>query len=152
MSLSVSNTNPAFCGTMLIPASELMKKGPASHETMRQIGLETAKFAKPEDTQVTQDGILVKIDDNKEKEYQAIIAKYGVSIKKVDTPIEKNNNADLSAYKFMISKLDPKGADAKVENYAKLPEPEKSKEYLKVYNEFKQSKFSHENMENAKVK
>ena len=149
MNLNVNSTNPAFSGTMLIPNTELMKKGQASHDTMRQIGAETAKFAKPEDMQVTKDGILVKIDDNREKEYQAVIAKYGIAIKKVDTPIEKNDDADLSAYKFMVSKLDPQGVDAKVENYAKLSEPEKSKEYLKVYNEFKQSKFSHENLQNA---
>ncbi len=148
MNFSVNSMNPAFSGTMLIPYTEIQKKGTKADETMRQLGQETAKFAKPEDMQVTQDGILVKIDDAKEKEYQAIIAKYGVNIKKVDTPITQNNNADISTYKFMVSKLNPEEADKKVEEYKKLQEPEKSKEYLKVYNEFKQSPHANEKIEN----
>lgn len=144
MNFSVNAMNPAFSGTMLIPYSELQKKGNESHETMRQLGQETAKFAKPEDMQVTKDGILVKVDDAKEKEYQAIIAKYGINIQKVDTPITKNDNADLSTYTFMVNKLDPQNAKARAEKYTQMKEPDKSKEYINVYNQFKQSPYATE--------
>ena len=45
----------------------------------------------------------------------------------------------------MVNKLNPADAQAKIDNYAKLQEPEKSKEYLKVYDEFKNSPHSIEN-------
>ena len=144
MNLSVNPMNPAFSGTMLIPYTELKKTGSDSNEKMRQIGRETSKFAKPEDMQVTKDGILVKIEDDKEKAYQAIIAKYGINIQKVNTPITQNDNADLSTYTFMVNKIDPQNAKARAEKYAQLKEPEKSKEYLNVYNQFKQSPHSAE--------
>ncbi len=144
MNLAMNSINPAFSGTMLIPYTELQKKENTSNETMRQIGQETAKFAKPEDMQVTKDGILVKVDDNKEKEYQAVIAKYGINIQKVNTPISKNDNADLSTYTFMVTKLDPQNAKAKADKYAQMKEPEKSKEFLNVYNQFKQSPYATE--------
>lgn len=144
MNLAMNSINPAFSGTMLIPYTELQKKENTSNETMRQIGRETAKFAKPEDMQVTKDGILVKVDDNKEKEYQAVIAKYGINIQKVNTPISKNDNADLSTYTFMVTKLDPQNAKAKADKYAQMKEPDKSKEFLNVYNQFKQSPYATE--------
>ena len=144
MNLAMNSINPAFSGTMLIPYTELQKKENTSNETMRQIGRETAKFAKPEDMQVTKDGILVKVDDNKEKEYQAVIAKYGINIQKVNTPISKNDNADLSTYTFMATKLDPQNAKAKADKYAQMKEPDKSKEFLNVYNQFKQSPYATE--------
>ncbi|MDE6139031.1 MAG: hypothetical protein K2F57_06135 [Candidatus Gastranaerophilales bacterium] len=144
MSVSI---NPSFSGTMLIPFSEMKKQGINSHQIMRDIGAETAKFTTPDKMQVTQDGILVNIDDNKEKEYQGIIAKYGINIKKVDTPITQNNNADIDTYSFMVNKLTPEEAQAKIDNYTKLEEPEKSKEYLKVYEEFKNSPYSVENID-----
>lgn len=147
MNFSVNAMNPAFSGTMLIPYSELQKKGNDANETMRQVGHETAKFAKPEDMQVTKDGILVKVDDAKEKEYQAVIAKYGINIQKVDTPITKNDNADLGTYTFMVNKIDPQNAKARAEKYAQMQEPDKSKEYLNVYNQFKQSPHSLEKAE-----
>ena len=147
MNLSVNPMNPAFKGTMLIPYTELQKSGKESNETMRQIGKETAKFAKPEDMQVTKDGILVKVEDSKEKEYQAIIAKYGINIQKVNTPITKNDNADLSTYTFMVNKIDPQNAKARAEKYAQMQEPDKSKEYINVYNQFKQSPYSAEKAE-----
>lgn len=152
MNMSVNSINPSFSGTVLIPFSEMKKDGVDSHQTMRDIGKETAKFTTPDKMQVTQDGILVNIDDNREKEYQAIIAKYGINIKKVDTPITPNNEADLKAYSFMVNKLNPADAQAKIDNYAKLQEPDKSKEYLKVYEEFKNSPHSIEkaNKEEAK--
>lgn len=142
MNLSVNSMNPAFSGTMLIPYSEMKKPGINPNETMRQIGRETAHFAKPEDMQVTKDGVLVKIDDAREKEYQAVIAKYGINIQKVNTPITKNDNADLATYTFMVSKIDPQNAKARAEKYAQMQEPDKSKEYLKVYDQFKQSSSS----------
>lgn len=145
LSVSANNMNPAFSGTMLIPYTELAKAKEASHDTMRKLGAETVKFAKPEDMQTTNEGILVKVDDNREKEYQAVIAKYGINIRKVDASIDKNSNADLSAYTFMVTKLNPKDAKVKIDNYANMKEPEKSKEYLAVYNEFKQSPHSAEN-------
>ena len=144
MNLAMNSINPAFSGTMLIPYTELQKKENTSNETMRQIGRETAKFAKPEDMQVTKDGILVKVDDNKEKEYQAVIAKYGINIQKVNTPISKNDNADLSTYTFMVTKLDPQNAKAKADKYAQMKKPDKSKEFLNVYNQFKQSPYATE--------
>lgn len=147
MNLAMNSINPAFSGTMLIPYAEMEKKGKASHETMRQIGQETAKFAKPEDMQVTKDGILVKVDDNKEKEYQAVIAKYGINIQKVNTPIEKNDNADLSTYTYMVTKLDPTTAKDKADKYTQMKEPDKSKEFLNVYNQFKQSPYATEKVE-----
>ena len=40
------NVHPvSISGTFLIPYSELKKFGPQSHQVMRQIGQETAKFA-----------------------------------------------------------------------------------------------------------
>lgn len=150
MNFSINNINPAFTGTMLIPTAEMMKQGPKANETMRQIGMETAKFAKPEDMEMTKDGILVKIDDNREKEYQAIIAKYGIQVQKTDAKINPNNKGDLSTYKFMVSKLTPNEADAKAEKFEKMTEEEKNKEYIKVYNEFKQSPHSMENAEATK--
>ena len=81
---------------------------------------------------------------SEEKEYQAIIAKYGINIQKVDTPITKNDNADLSTYTFMVNKLDPQNAKARAEKYAQMKEPDKSKEYINVYNQFKQSPYATE--------
>lgn len=145
MSLSVQNNSPSFSGTMLIPYSEVNKMGKASHKTMKKIGAETVKFAKLEDMQPSKEGILVKVDDSKEKEYQAVIAKFGVNVRKVDTPINKSEiSPDFDAYKFMITKLNPKDAENRIIKFSKMDENAKGQEYINVYKEFKQSPYSQE--------
>ena len=79
---AVSNLN--FTSHYLIP-SEQIKKSP----NMREIGQETAKLVpNPNDVTFTKDGIVVKVDDKKDKEYEAVIAKYGINIKKIDNPVK----------------------------------------------------------------
>lgn len=144
--------SPAFSGTFLIPYSEMANKGNAAHETMRQIGAETVKYAKPEDMKQAKDGIDVKIDDSKEKEYQAVIAKYGVNVKKVDVPTQEAPKADSASYSFMIGKLHPQDAQAKIEKFEKMNEEAKGKEFIAVYQEFKQSPYSQEKPESTVAK
>lgn len=53
--------------------------------TMKKLGMESAKYIKKEENMaMTPDGIVVKVDDAKDKEYEAVVAKYGVQIKKYE--------------------------------------------------------------------
>lgn len=138
---NISNVNGiSFKGNYIIPFDQVKDSA-----TMRAIGAETAKYVDIKDTQQRKDGIVVKIDDNQRaKEYEAIIAKYGVNIQKYDGPF--NPNADLDSYAYMISKLYPeKDAQQKFAEYKSMNEQEKGKEYLNTYKEFKNSKYSIEN-------
>lgn len=133
----------SFQGTYLIPFSEL--KGADAHLKMRAIGKETAKFADMKDMQQTKEGILVNIDDKKEKEYEAVIAKYGVNIQKVDTPAVGYGKADVASYKYMVSKLYPNIAEEETQRFEKMPEGDyKSKLYTDMYLKFKNSPYSME--------
>lgn len=133
----------SFQGTFLIPYSEL--KDDNAHAKMRAIGHETSKFADLKDMQQTKDGILVNVDDKKDKEYQAVIAKYGVNVRKVNTPAS-GKNQDALSYRYMISKLYPNIAEKEAKRYEKLPEGEyKTKLYLDTYIKFKNSPYAFEN-------
>lgn len=137
---------PSFNGTFLIPFDQIKNKGAQSSQTMRDIGRETAKFADMKDMMQTNEGMVVKIDDRKDAEYQAVIAKYGVAVKKVNTPVANNSNPQLNSYRFMQSKLNPNDVDKKINEYMKMDQNTQNKEYLKVYNEFKNSPYSVENI------
>lgn len=140
----IMNVNPvSFSGTFLIPYSELKKFGPQSHQVMRQIGQETAKFADIKDMEQTKEGILVNIDDKKAKEYEAVIAKYGVNIVRASKPAIGDGGA--KSYEYMVSKLYPDIKDEKVKEFNETPEGDhKNKLYLDVYNRFKQSQHAKE--------
>lgn len=115
-------------------------------ETMRAIGAETAKYVDKKDMMQRNDGVVVKIDDDKKaKEYEAVIAKYGVNIKKYDGPF-KQANIDLDSYAFMVSRLYSEAdAQKKFAAYKNMNEEERGKEYLSTYKAFKNSKQSVEN-------
>lgn len=134
----------AFQGNYIIPFDQLKDSA-----TTRAIGYETAKYVDPNDIMQRKDGIVVKIDDDKRaKEYEAIVAKYGINIHKYDGPLK--SNADLDSYAFMVSKLySEQEAQQKFAAYKTLNDEEKRKEYLTVYNEFKKSKYSVENKINT---
>lgn len=133
-----------FRGNYIIPFDQVKDSS-----TMRAIGTETAKYVDPKDMAQRKDGIVVKIDDDKRaKEYEAVVAKYGVNIQKYDGPFKPN--ADLDSYAFMISKLySEKDAQQKFAAYKTKNEQEKGKEYLSTYKEFKSSKYSVENQSNT---
>ncbi len=133
----------SFKGTYLIPFSQM--QGADAHAKMRAIGQETAKFTDINNMQQTKDGIVVNIDDKKEKEYLAVIAKYGVNLQKMATPVQNGQKGDVESYRFMMSKLYPAIADEETARYANMPEGDyKSKMYLDTYWRFKNSPYSKE--------
>ncbi len=136
-----------FKGNYIIPFDQVKDSA-----TMRVIGAETAKYVDQNDMMQRKDGIVVKIDDDtKAKEYEAIIAKYGVNIQKYDGPF-KQTNPDLDSYAFMVSKLySEEEAQKKLTAYKNMSEQEKGKEYLETYKNFKNSKHSVENQANMAI-
>ena len=132
----------SFKGSYLIPYSEF--RGSYGHEKMREIGKETAQFTDMQNMQQTKSGILVNIDDSREKEYLAIVAKYGVNLRKSDTPAI-GNKPDSISYKFMMSKLNPEIAEEETKRFEKMPEGDyKNKMYIDLYSKFKNSPYSTE--------
>lgn len=133
----------SFTSNYIIPFNEVKDSA-----TMRQLGAESAKFIKgEEDVMQTKEGMVIKVDDARDKEYEAVIAKYGINIKKYDGAFKPN--ADLDSYAFMVSKLYPEEeAQKKLEAYKAMNKEEKNKEYLSAYGEFKNSKHSVENQAN----
>lgn len=139
--MSVGQVN--FKGTYLIPFSEF--KGADSHSKMREIGRQSAKYTDINNIRQSKDGIIVNVDDKKEKEYLAVIAKYGVNIKKLDKPVNDAKKTDVESFRFMMSKLYPAIADEETARYANMPEGDyKSKMYLDTYWRFKNSPYSKE--------
>jgi len=135
----------SFKGNYIIPFDQVKDSA-----TMRAIGAETSKYVDQRDMMQNKSGIVVKIDDDKRaKEYEAIIAKYGVNIQKYDGPF-KQTNPDLDSYAFMVSKLYPEEvAQQKFAAYKTMNEQEKGKAYLETYKEFKSRKHSVENQTNT---
>ncbi len=79
----------SFGSNYIIPSNQIKNSA-----TMRQLGIETQKFVPDKnDIAFTKDGIVVKVDDAKDKEYEAVIAKYGINIKKFEKP---KNNSNLT--------------------------------------------------------
>ena len=116
---------------------------------MRQLGAETQKFVPDvNDIATTKDGMVVKVDDAKDKEYEAVIAKYGVNIKKFDGQFPKQSSSDMSSYSYMVTQLDPKNAQQKIDAYKKMDEQAKTKTYIETYKEFKNSPYSIEKQGN----
>jgi len=103
---SIQNINSiSFKSNYLIPFSEIAK---ADSTTMRQVGAAIAKYATtPDSLMQTPEGIAVGIPDSKDKEYEAIIAKYGLNIQKYNGKIEPQTNITDHYYSFMVSKIDP---------------------------------------------
>ena len=131
---------PAFKGTFLIPVTPNL-----TSQNMRDIGYETSKFTDMKNMIQVKEGMIVKIDDSKDKEYKAVMAKYGVTLKEVDPKIEMKGDMGLNSYKFMVSKLHPNDVDKKAEAFQKMDETSQNKEFIKIYNEFKNSPYSNEN-------
>lgn len=147
---SIQNINSiSFRSNYLIPFSEINKTDSA---TMRQVGAATAKYASTPDSMIqTPDGIAVKVDDAKDKEYEAIIAKYGLNIKKYNGEIKPQSDLIDNQYSFMVSKLDPQNAEKRINAYKNIKDDnEKGKEYLNVYQEFKNSPHSVEHQQKLK--
>ena len=130
----------SFKGNYIIPFDQVKDSA-----TMRAVGSETAKYVDTKDIAQRKDGIVIKIyDDKRAKEYEAVVAKYGVNIQKYDGPFKPN--ADLDSYAFMVSKLySEEDAQQKFAAYKTMNEQEKGKAYLDIYKEFKNSKYSVEN-------
>lgn len=127
----------SFASNYLIPFNQIKDSA-----TMRNIGAESAKYIKSEnDMMQTPEGIVVKVDDAKDKEYEAIVAKYGVAIKKYDGEIKPNSakEMELRSYSFMTSRLHPEDAQKRIEDFKNLDDEAKKAEYAKIYNEFKAS-------------
>jgi len=146
--LSVQNINSVpFRSSYLIPFSEINKTNSA---TMREVGAVTAKYiTAPNSMMQTPEGIAVQVDDAKDKEYEAIIAKYGLNIQKYNGKFEPQENITDRSYSFMVSKIDPENAEKRIDAYKNLKDDnEKGKEYMNVYNEFKNSPYSIEYQQN----
>jgi hypothetical protein len=137
----------SFGSNYLIPFNQVKDSS-----TMRSIGAESAKYVKnQEDISQTKDGIVVKVDDAKDKEYEAVVAKYGVNIQKYEGKFPENVKVDENSYEYMVSKLHPEDAQAKIEAYKKMDEAAKDKEFLNIYKEFKGSNFSVEHLQQANL-
>lgn len=131
----------SFGSNYIIPFNQIKNSS-----TMRQIGAETQKFVPNiNDMAYTKDGIVVKVDDAKDKEYEAVIAKYGVNVKKFDGQFPKQTVADTHSYSYMVTQLNPETAQQKIDAYKKMDEQAKTKAYLETYKEFKNSPYSIEN-------
>lgn len=144
----VQNMNSiSFKSNYLIPFSEIQKSDSA---TMRQVGAATSKYVtSPDKMMQTPEGIAVEIPDSRDKEYEAIIAKYGLNIQKYQGKIEPKTNMTDNLYSYMVSKIDPENAEKRINAYKNMKdENEKGAEYLNVYNEFKNSPHSIENQQN----
>ena len=117
----------SFKGNYIIPFDQVKDSA-----TMRAVGSETAKYVDTKDIAQRKDGIVIKIDDDKRaKEYEAVVAKYGVNIQKYDGPFKPN--ADLDSYAFMVSKLySEEDAQQKFAAYKTMNEQEKGKAYLDI--------------------
>jgi hypothetical protein len=80
----------SFGSSYLIPFSQL-KNSP----NVRMIGAVSAKYIhKQSDIAQVKEGVVVTVDDSKDKEYEAVIAKYGVNIQKYEGKLPKNTNAE----------------------------------------------------------
>lgn len=142
---NVQNVNSiAFRSNYIIPYKEMEKVDSAA---MRQFGADSAKFiTSPDNMMQTQEGIVVNIDNSRDKEYEAVIAKYGLNIHKYEGKFEPQNpTADL--YAMMITKLEPQNAQAKIEAFKNMDEKSMNDEYMKVYKEYKNSPYSIEKQE-----
>lgn len=141
--------NISFKSNYLIPFSEINK---ADSETMRQVGKTTSQYATtPNDMMQTKEGIAVAIPDSKDKEYEAIIAKYGLNIQKYNGKIVPQGDPSVQSYSFMVSKIDPQNAEKRINAYKNIKDnKEKGMEYLLVYQEFKNSPYSVEHQQNLK--
>lgn len=94
----------SFGSSYIIPINQVKNS-----ETMRQLGIETQKFVPDKnDITYTKDGIVVKVDDAKDKEYEAVIAKYGVNIKKFEKPKNTPNLTETQA-NLNTPKITPTG-------------------------------------------
>lgn len=147
---SIQNMNNiTFKSNYLIPFSEINKTDSA---TMRQVGAATAKYTSEPDGMIqTPDGIAVKVDDAKDKEYEAIIANYGLNIKKYNGENKPQSDLINNQYSFMVSKLDPQNAEKRINEFKNIKDDnEKGKEYLNVYQEFKNSSYSVEHQQKLK--
>ena len=141
MSGMQSVNSVSFGSNYIIPFNQIKDSA-----TMRSIGQETAKYADPaKDMMKTNDGIVVRVDDKNDKEYEAIIAKYGVNIKKYDGQFTPNPNMEQESYSFMVSKLHPDDAQKRIEAYKAMNDEQKGQEFIKTYTEFKNSPHSVEN-------
>lgn len=84
--------NVSFGSNYLIPKTQFKDS-----ETMKTCGKESAKYIKTEENMAqTKDGIVVKIDDAKDKEYEAVVAKYGIQIQKYEGEFPKNNTPKVT--------------------------------------------------------
>ena len=136
-------SNLSFKGNYIIPFNQIKDSS-----TMRAIGSETVKYANPKNMMQRPDGIVVKIDDdNKAREFEAVIAKYGVNIKKYDGQFNPND-LELNSYRFLVTKLYPYETQQKIDAYKAMDEQQKRKEYLETYKKFKNSQHSVEYMSN----
>ena len=147
---SVQNINSiSFRSNYLIPYSEINK---ADSETMRQVGTATAKYATTPDSMMqTKEGIAVAVPDSKDKEYEAIIAKYGLNIQKYNGKIVPQGDPTEHSYSFMVSKIDPQNAEKRINAYKSIKDDkEKGMEYMLVYQEFKNSPHSVEHQQSLK--
>ena len=134
----------SFGSNYIIPFNQIKNSA-----TMRQLGIETQKFV-PDINNIatTKDGIVVKVDDAKDKEYEAVIAKYGINIKKFEGAFPTKTASDINSYSYLVTQLDPKNAQQKIDAYKKMDEQAKTKTYIETYKEFKNSPYSIEKQMN----
>lgn len=142
---AINNISPvSFRSTYVLPFDELKKVG---HEGSRQFGKETTDFLNNDlnNVMTTPEGLAVKVDDNRDKEYEAIIAKYGLNIHKHNGDDLKGESLDTNAYKFLVSKINPDKAEEMIAKYKEMNKDERQEAYMKAYKEFKASAYSAEN-------
>ena len=83
-------------------------------ETMRALGSETARFGDPQkDLMKTDEGIVIRVPDSKDAEYEAVLSKYGLGIQKYNGPF--NPTPDIGQGK--------NAEPAKNAGNANLPQP-----------------------------
>ena len=133
----IQNYGITFNGNYLIPYNQMRDS-----KQVGALGAETAKFVQnPNDIAQTKDGIVVKIDDTREKEYNAVVSKYGINIQKYNKPVVPISNETIEerTYRYMVTKLDENSANEKIENFKKMDAKARNIEFMNTFKEFKAS-------------
>lgn len=109
-------------------------------DKMRKFGYDSAEYLN--NAAQVKDGLVLSVDDNKDKEYEAVIAKYGLSIQKYKGKVDSNQDMTMESYSFLVKKVHPDKADEMIAKYSKMDDKAKGAAYLEAYRDFKNSPHS----------
>ena len=125
----------SFKSNYVIPLKQIN-----TSEKLRQLGSDSAKYMT--NAKQVDDNIIVSVNDKHDKEYEAVLAKYGLNIQKYEGKVDFPDDMLTKSYSFLVKTLHPEKADKMIEKFSKMDEEAKSIAYQEAYAEFKKSPYS----------